>query len=315
MGGSSSSQGTTELQTQVIDSPLNRLIDPTSTELLRLAGLDQAGGRVPIAPVSFDTNFLGAENILPRVELPSQVPGFNIPGDVSAPTLTPEVNPFNIASAPDAMNSPFFAPLLSAVFDPLELTPGRQALLQPTLDIASGFSALRGLDSPTPSGISQVVLPELQKIRGADIANLGSFLFKDIDSLLQGRSQTLGAESARFDTQVGQRADTLRTLSDQFGTEVGQRGDTLSALDALFRGQIGQRGTDIDALLTDIQRAQLATTEQAGQKLEAETTRLAAEQAAATQRANILGQLLGTSLPQIVAGQGGTTSGSSFNIL
>ena len=315
MGGSSTSQGTSELQSQVIDSPLNRLIDPTSTELLRLAGLDQAGGRVPIAPVSFDTNFLGAENILPRVELPSQVPGFNIPGDVSAPTLTPEVNPFNIASAPDVMNSPFFAPLLSSIFDPLELTPGRQALLQPTLDVASGFSALRGLDSPTPSGISQVVLPELQKIRGADIANLGSFLFKDIDTLLQGRGQTLGAESARFGTQVGQRGDTLDALLGSFGTQVGQRGQTIGALGDIFQGQIGQRGTDIGALLSDIQRAQAATTTQAGQKLEAETARLAAEQAAATQRANILGQLLGTSLPQIVAGQGGTSSGSSFNIL
>ena len=315
MGGGSSSQGTTELQTQVIDSPLNRLIDPTSTELLRLAGLDQAGGRVPIAPVSFDTNFLGAENILPGVELPSQVPGFNIPGDVSAPTLTPEVNPFNIASAPDAMNSPFFAPLLSAVFDPLELTPGRQALLQPTLDVASGFSALRGLDSPTPSGISQVVLPELQKIRGADIANLGSFLFKDIDTLLQGRGQTLGAESARFGTQVGQRGDTLDALLGSFGTQVGQRGQTIDALGDIFQGQIGQRGTDIGALLSDIQRAQAATTTQAGQKLEAETTRLAAEQAAETQRAEILAQLLGSALPQIIFGQGGSTTGSSSSFL
>ena len=315
MGGSSTSQGTSELQSQVIDSPLNRLIDPTSTELLRLAGLDQAGGRVPIAPVSFDTNFLGAENILPGVELPSQVPGFNIPGDVSAPTLTPEVNPFNIASAPDAMNSPFFAPLLSAVFDPLELTPGRQALLQPTLDIASGFSALRGLDSPTPSGISQVVLPELQKIRGADIANLGSFLFKDIDTLLQGRGQTLGAESARFGTQVGQRGDTLDALLGSFGTQVGQRGQTIDALGDIFQGQIGQRGTDIGALLSDIQRAQAATTTQAGQKLEAETTRLAAEQAAETQRAEILAQLLGSALPQIIFGQGGSTTGSSSSFL
>ena len=315
MGGSSSSQGTTELQTQVIDSPLNRLIDPTSTELLRLAGLDQAGGRVPIAPVSFDTNFLGAENILPGVELPSQVPGFNIPGGVSAPTLTPEVNPFNIASAPDAMNSPFFAPLLSAIFDPLELTPGRQALLQPTLDVASGFSALRGLDSPTPSGISQVVLPELQKIRGADIANLGSFLFKDIDTLLQGRGQTLGAESARFGTQVGQRGDTLDALLGSFGTQVGQRGQTIDALGDIFQGQIGQRGTDIGALLSDIQRAQAATTTQAGQKLEAETTRLAAEQAAETQRAEILAQLLGSALPQIIFGQGGSTTGSSSSFL
>ena len=315
MGGSSTSQGTSELQSQVIDSPLNRLIDPTSTELLRLAGLDQAGGRVPIAPVSFNTNFLGAENILPGVELPSQVPGFNIPGGVSAPTLTPEVNPFNIASAPDAMNSPFFAPLLSAVFDPLELTPGRQALLQPTLDVASGFSALRGLDSPTPSGISQVVLPELQKIRGADIANLGSFLFKDIDTLLQGRGQTLGAESARFGTQVGQRGDTLDALLGSFGTQVGQRGQTIDALGDIFQGQIGQRGTDIGALLSDIQRAQAATTTQAGQKLEAETTRLAAEQAAETQRAEILAQLLGSALPQIIFGQGGSTTGSSSSFL
>ena len=315
MGGGSSSQGTTELQTQVIDSPLNRLIDPTSTELLRLAGLDQAGGRVPIAPVSFNTNFLGAENILPGVELPSQVPGFNIPGGVSAPTLAPEVNPFNIASAPDAMNSPFFAPLLSAIFDPLELTPGRQALLQPTLDVASGFSALRGLDSPTPSGISQVVLPELQKIRGADIANLGSFLFKDIDTLLQGRGQTLGAESARFGTQVGQRGDTLDALLGSFGTQVGQRGQTIDALGDIFQGQIGQRGTDIGALLSDIQRAQAATTTQAGQKLEAETTRLAAEQAAETQRAEILAQLLGSALPQIIFGQGGSTTGSSSSFL
>jgi len=315
MGGSSTSQGTSELQSQVIDSPLNRLIDPTSTELLRLAGLDQAGGRVPIAPVSFNTNFLGAENILPGVELPSQVPGFNIPGGVSAPTLTPEVNPFNIASAPDAMNSPFFAPLLSAIFDPLELTPGRQALLQPTLDVASGFSALRGLDSPTPSGISQVVLPELQKIRGADIANLGSFLFKDIDTLLQGRGQTLGAESARFGTQVGQRGDTLDALLGSFGTQVGQRGQTIDALGDIFQGQIGQRGTDIGALLSDIQRAQAATTTQAGQKLEAETTRLAAEQAAETQRAEILAQLLGSALPQIIFGQGGSTTGSSSSFL
>jgi len=197
----------------------------------------------------------------------------------------------------------------------LELTPGRQALLQPTLDVASGFSALRGLDSPTPSGISQVVLPELQKIRGADIANLGSFLFKDIDTLLQGRGQTLGAESARFGTQVGQRGDTLDALLGSFGTQVGQRGQTIDALGDIFQGQIGQRGTDIGALLSDIQRAQAATTTQAGQKLEAETTRLAAEQAAETQRAEILAQLLGSALPQIIFGQGGSTTGSSSSFL